>query len=226
MTRELAIEWLGTVPYDEALELQNKCVEARRAGAATDKILLLEHPPVITVGRGAKADNLLASASELTARGIAVHRVPRGGDITYHGPGQLVGYPILDLAARGERDVHRFLRRIEAVLGRALAELGVPTRTLPGCTGVFVQPGIDQPAAASPRKIASIGVGVRGWVTYHGFALNVDLDLSAFDSIIPCGLEFVEMTSIARELAEAAPTELGERTREAVIEACSAQWRR
>ncbi len=226
MTRELVIEWLGTVPYAEALELQNKCVEARRAGAEPDKILLLEHPPVITVGRGARADNLLASASELTARGIEVHRVSRGGDITYHGPGQLVGYPILDLAARGERDVHSFLRRIEAVLGRALAELGVPTRTLPGCTGVFVQPGIDQPAAASPRKIASIGVGVRGWVTYHGFALNVDLDLSAFDSIIPCGLEFVEMTSIARELAGAAPTDLGERARAAVIEACSAQWRR
>ncbi len=226
MTRELVIEWLGTVPYAEALELQNKCVEARRGGAATDKILLLEHPPVITVGRGARAENLLASASELTARGIEVHRVSRGGDITYHGPGQLVGYPILDLAARAERDVHTFLRRIEAALSHGLAELGVPTRTLPGCTGDFVQPGIDQPAAASPRKIASIGVGVRGWVTYHGFALNVDLDLSAFDSIVPCGLEFVEMTSIARELAGAAPTELGERARAAVVEACSAQWRR
>ena len=226
MTRELVIEWLGTVSYAEALELQNKCVEARRAGAATDKILLLEHPPVITVGRGAQADNLLASASELSARGIEVHRVSRGGDITYHGPGQLVGYLILDLAARGERDVHTFLRRIEAALGDALAELGVPTRTLSGCTGVFVQPGVDWPAEAPPRKIASIGVGVRGWVTYHGFALNVDLDLSAFDSIVPCGLEFVEMTSIARELAGAAPIELGERARGAVIEACAAQWRR
>ena len=102
----------------------------------------------------------------------------------------------------------------------------MPTRTLSGCTGVFVQPGVDWPAEEPPRKIASIGVGVRGWVTYHGFALNVDLDLSAFDSIVPCGLEFVEMTSIARELAGAAPIELGERARGAVIEACAAQWRR
>ncbi len=226
MTRELVVEWLGTVPYTEALELQNKCVEARRAGAATDKILLLEHPAVITVGRGARADNLLASASELEARGIEVHRISRGGDITYHGPGQLVGYPILDLAARDERDVHSFLRQIEAVLGRALAELGVPTRTLPGLTGVFVEPGSDPPAEAPPRKIASIGVGVRGWVTYHGFALNVAPDLSAFESIVPCGLDFVEMTSIARELAASAPAELGELARAAVIEACTAQWGR
>ncbi len=100
MARELAIEWLGTVPYREALELQEKCVEARRAGAAADKLLLLEHPPVITLGRGARSDTLLASASELAARGIDVHRVSRGGDITYHAPGQLVGYLILDLAAR------------------------------------------------------------------------------------------------------------------------------
>jgi lipoate-protein ligase B len=162
----------------------------------------------------------------LAARGIEVHRVSRGGDITYHGPGQLVGYLILDLAARGERDVHSFLRRIEAALGHALAELGVPTRTLSGYTGVFVQPEVGWPAEAPRRKIASIGVGVRGWVTYHGFALNVDLDLSAFDSIVPCGLEFVEMTSIARELADAAPTDLGERARGAVTEACAAQWRR
>ena len=226
MTRELVIEWLGTVCYAEALELQKKCVEARRSGAAPDKILLLEHPPVITVGRGARADNLLASVSDLKARGIEVHRVSRGGDITYHGPGQLVGYLILDLAARGERDVHSFLRRIEAALGQALAELGVPTRTLSGCTGVFVQPEVGWAAEAPPRKIASIGVGVRGWVTYHGFALNVDLDLNAFDSIVPCGLEFVEMTSIARELVDATPTELAERARAAVVEACSTQWRR
>ena len=226
MTRELVIEWLGSVPYAEALELQNKCVEARRAGAATDKILLLEHPAVITIGRGSRADNLLASASALRARGIEVHRVSRGGDITYHGPGQLVGYPILDLAAREERDVHSFLRQIEAVLGRALLALGVPNRTLSGLTGVFVQPGTDQSAEAPPRKIASIGVGVRGWVTYHGFALNVAPDLSAFDAIVPCGLEFVEMTSIASELAESASTELAERARVAVIEACTAQWSR
>ena len=225
MARELAIEWLGTVPYREALELQEKCVEARRAGAAADKLLLLEHPPVITLGRGARSDTLLASAAELAARGIDVHRVSRGGDITYHAPGQLVGYLILDLDARGERDVHAFLRSIEAMLGEALSELGVPTRTLAGYTGLFVRSGEGEPAAARPRKIASIGVGVRGWVTYHGFALNVDPDLSGFDAIVPCGLDFVEMTSIARELAGEAPTDVAARARAAVRAACANRWR-
>lgn len=225
MARELAIEWLGTVPYREALELQEKCVEARRAGAAADKLLLLEHPPVITLGRGARSDTLLASDAELAARGIEVHRVSRGGDITYHAPGQLVGYLILDLAAREERDVHAFLRSIEAMLGDALSELGVPTRTLSGYTGLFVRPGEDEPAVSRPRKIASIGVGIRGWVTYHGFALNVDPDLSGFDAIVPCGLDFVEMTSIARELAGEAPTDIAARARAAVGAACANRWR-
>jgi len=225
MASELAVEWLGTVAYPEALELQQKCVDARRAGAAPDKLLLLEHPPVITLGRGARSDTLLASSAELSARGVEVHRVSRGGDITYHAPGQLVGYLILDLAARGERDVHAFLRGIEVALADALRELGVPTRTLSGYTGVFVQAGADPSAAARPRKIASIGVGVRGWVTCHGFALNVDPDLSGFDAIVPCGLDFVEMTSIARELAACAPADLGARARAAVAAACSQRWR-
>ncbi len=225
MARELAIEWLGTVPYREALELQEKCLEARRAGAATDKLLLLEHPPVITVGRGARSDTLLASSAELAARGIEVHRVSRGGDITYHAPGQLIGYLILDLAARGERDVHVFLRSIEAALEDALADLDVPTHTLSGYTGLFVRTGENPPAAGRSRKIASIGVGVRGWVTYHGFALNVDLDLSGFDAIVPCGLDFVEMTSVARELAGAAPADLAARVRAAVGTACANRWR-
>lgn len=223
MARELAIEWLGTVPYREALELQEKCVEARRAGAAADRLLLLEHPPVITLGRGARSDTLLASDAELAARGIDVHRVSRGGDITYHAPGQLVGYLILDLAARGERDVHAFLRSIEAMLEDALSEFGVPTRTLSGYTGLFVRSGEDESAAA--RKIASIGVGVRGWVTYHGFALNVDPDLSGFDAIVPCGLDFVEMTSVARELAGAVPADLANKVRAAVCAACAKRWR-
>jgi lipoyl(octanoyl) transferase len=225
MASELAIEWLGTVPYREALELQEKSLEARRAGAATDKLLLLEHPPVITLGRGARSDTLLAGSEDLAARGIEVHRVSRGGDVTYHAPGQLVGYLILDLAARGERDVHAFLRSIEAMLEDALSELGVPTRRLSGYTGLFVQPGEDETAAARPRKIASIGVGVRGWVTYHGFALNVDPDLRGFDAIIPCGLDFVEMTSIARELAGAAQPDLAARARAAVGVACANRWR-
>jgi lipoate-protein ligase B len=181
------------VAYGEALELQLAAVEACRAGGA-DRLLLLEHPPVVTLGRSAKAENLLASRAQLAARGVEVHEIARGGDVTYHAPGQLVGYLIADLAARGARDVSRWLRDLEACLLEALAELGVPSRRIAGMTGVFVD------APGTPRKIASIGVGLKGWVTYHGFALNVSLDLAGFDDIVPCGLAGVAMTSVAREL--------------------------
>ena len=137
----------------------------------------------MTLGRSAKGEHLLVDADALAARGVAVHEVARGGDVTYHGPGQLVGYPIVDLGARDARDVHAWLRTLEELLGEALVALGVPWRRVPGWTGVFV----DAPDPR-PRKIASIGVGVRGWVTLHGFALNVDLDLAGFDAIVPCGL--------------------------------------
>ena len=240
--RELAVDWLGTVPYAEGLELQMKAVEARRADAAPDRLLLLEHPPVITLGRSARREHLRVSPDALNARGITLHEITRGGDVTYHGPGQLVGYPILDLAARGEADVHRYLRSLEAVLVEALAALGVSSRTLPGTTGVFAAAGPDDATASAakrraqrgeaerssdeqrPRKIASIGVGVRGWVTYHGFALNVTLDLAAFEAIVPCGLHDVEMTSVAAELGDAAPAGLGERAREAVADAFGRRW--
>ncbi len=220
--RELAIDWLGTVPYAEGLELQMKAVEARRADAAPDRLLLLEHPPVITLGRSARREHLRMSTDALNARGITLHEISRGGDVTYHGPGQLVGYPILDLAARGEADVHRYLRSLEAVLVEALAALGVSSRMLPGTTGVFAAAGPER--SQRPRKIASIGVGVRGWVTYHGFALNVTLDLAAFEVIVPCGLHDVEMTSVAAELGDAAPAGLGERAREAVADAFGRRW--
>ncbi len=220
--RELVIDWLGTVPYAEGLELQMKAVEARRADTAPDRLLLLEHPPVITLGRRARREHLRMSPDALNARGITLHEISRGGDVTYHGPGQLVGYPILDLAARGEADVHRYLRSLEAVLVEALAALGVSSRTLPGTTGVFAAAGPER--SQRPRKIASIGVGVRGWVTYHGFALNVTLDLAAFEVIVPCGLHDVEMTSVAAELGDAAPAGLGERAREAVADAFGRRW--
>ncbi len=207
----LVVEWLGRVPYAEALALQERCAEDRRAGRVPDRILLLEHQPVVTLGRGAREENLLRSRAELRARGIEVFAIARGGDVTWHGPGQLVGYPILDLAARGRRDVHRYLRELEAALREALARLGVAAGTLAGTTGVFAGGG-----AGRPRKLASIGVGVRGWVTRHGFALNVDPDLSGFDSIVPCGLSHVEMTSVARELGPARPPDLWERSRDAV----------
>lgn len=209
---ELAVEWLGTVPYAEALSLQQQLLEARRKGACADRLLLLEHPPVITLGRAADEAHLLVDRAELAARGVEVHRVSRGGDVTYHAPGQIVGYAIVDLAARGSRDVHRFLRLHEEALIDALAGLGVAAARVPGMTGVFVA------GAEPPRKIASIGIGLRGWVSWHGFALNVDPDLAGFEAIVPCGLRGVEMTSVARELGGAPPGLLG-RAREALGEA-------
>ncbi len=217
---DLEIRRLGRVDYADALELQQRCVAERRAGDGPDTLLLLEHPPVLTLGRGASERHVLAGPDELAARGIRLHRVSRGGDVTYHGPGQLVGYLVVDLAARGERDVVAFLRAMESALGRALDTLGVAWRTLPGMTGVFA----GAPPHDPPRKLASIGVGVRGWVTYHGFALNVDLDPRDFDAIVPCGLAGVRMTSLARELGEGAPSDLAERARDAVSEAFAARW--
>jgi lipoyl(octanoyl) transferase len=194
----LAIEWLGRVGYAESLVLQERALEARRAGEAGDRLLLLEHPPVVTLGRSADRENLLLSAEILARQGIELHEVRRGGDVTYHAPGQLVGYLIADLKARGRPDVHAFLRDLEQALIDALAELGVKGRRSPGRTGVFV----DDPegGAVRDRKIASIGIGVRRWITCHGFALNVTVDLAGFDAIVPCGLADVEMTSVAREL--------------------------
>jgi len=213
MPPELAVEWLGSVPYPEALERQRKCVEGVRTGAGGEVLLLLEHPPVVTLGRSARPDHLLESRESLAARGVEVHAVGRGGDVTWHGPGQLVGYLVVDLAARGRPDVHRFLRDLEAGLVEALAELGVAAGSIPGMTGVFAEP------SEPPRKLASIGVGLRGWVTCHGFALNVDPDLAGFDAIVPCGLRGVEMSSLARELGAAAPVDLAERARAAVARA-------
>lgn len=195
MACALETSWLGTVAYDTALERQLVAVEARRAGGP-DRLLLLEHPPVITLGRSAKPENLLAPRDRLAARGVVVHEIARGGDVTYHAPGQLVGYVVADLAARGAPDVSQWLRGIESGLIGALGALGVPSRRIAGMTGVFV----DDAASPTPRKIASIGVGLKGWITYHGFALNVTLDLAGFDDIVPCGLSGVTMTSVAREL--------------------------
>jgi lipoate-protein ligase B len=180
------------VPYAAALARQLAAIEARRAGGA-DRLLLLEHPAVVTLGRRSKPEHLVTPRAELAARGIEVHEIARGGDVTWHGPGQLVGYLVVDLAARGAKDVVRWLRTIETTLIRALAELGVPGRSVEDMTGVFVD------APGRPRKVASIGVGLKSWVTYHGFALNVTPDLGGFGDIVPCGLQGVTMTSVARE---------------------------
>ena len=192
----LEIEWLGCVAFDDARILQEETVRQRRAGECGDRLLLLEHPPVVTLGRGSHAENVLLSPSELKARGIDCFEVARGGDVTYHAPGQLVGYLVVDLAARSRPDVGRFLRGIEGTLIAALSDLDVLARRIPGRTGVFAgraaTPGPD-------RKIASIGIGLRGWVSWHGFALNVGIDLAGFGCIVPCGLADVQMTSIEVE---------------------------
>jgi lipoate-protein ligase B len=218
----LVVERLGRIPYREALARQAAALEARRRGEAPDRLLLLEHPPVVTLGRGARPESLRVPAAELERRGIEVCEAARGGDVTYHGPGQLVGYLIVSLAgaAPASPDVHAHLRGIEAALADALRRLGVAPRAIPGWTGVFV----DDPAPGLPRKIASIGVGVRHWVTWHGFALNVDVDLAGFDPIVPCGLRGVAMTSLARELGPAAPPDLPARAQAAVADAIVQRW--
>ena len=191
----LRVDWLGRVDYAAGLELQAKAVEARQSGASGDRLMLLEHPPVVTLGRAAHESNLLLSREALASQGIAVHEVPRGGDVTYHAPGQLVGYLVADLHARGERDLHFFLRRMESALIEGLAGLGLRARSVSGRTGVFMEAGAGEQGFPE-RKIASIGVGVRRWVTFHGFALNVDPDLSWFRRINPCGLGAEVMTSM------------------------------
>jgi len=211
------VEWLGTVPYGEALELQQKRVEALRAGAGPECLLLLEHPPVITLGRGGNLENVLAPAAALETAGIPVHRVSRGGDVTFHGPGQLVGYLVLDLARRGAPDAGQHLRSIEEALIESLGRVGLAAHARTGWTGVFAGPGSAAGGEQGrPRKIASIGVGLRGWITWHGFALNVTTDLEAFRAIVPCGLREVVMTSLAAELGAAAPSDLEVRARKVV----------
>jgi len=210
----LQVEWLGRVEYCQGLAIQEEALNDRQRGARGDRLLLLEHPPVITLGRNARPENLLLSPEELAAGGVGVHSVARGGDITYHAPGQLVGYLVVDLEDRGQRDLHRFLRRVESALIEALGELGIGGAAVPGRTGVFVAASTTGPEGPA-RKIASIGVGVRRWVTFHGFALNVSLELSGFEAIVPCGLRDVEMTSVAREL-EIGPLGLDVRVRHEV----------
>ena len=181
---------LGTVPYGNALALQRAVARARIAGEVSEDVLLLvEHPPVVTLGRSTKTTSLPLSADAIRARGVELHEVERGGDVTFHGPGQLVGYPIVDLK-RHKKDLHWYLRQVEQALIDALATFGIAGGRVEKYTGVWV----------GARKIASIGVHARDWVTWHGFALNVTTSLSYFDLIVPCGIHGVEMTSVAREL--------------------------
>ncbi len=198
----MRVEWWGRLGYREGLALQEAALEERRRPGGADRLLLLEHPEVITRGRSSHDDHVIASASQLEQEGIPVVEARRGGDVSYHAPGQLVGYFIHDLKSQGDVDLHAHLRAIEAALIDALAQLGVPCERVPGRTGVFVSASAAATAGPMPpqrRKIASIGIGVRHWITYHGFALNVSVDLAGFDRIVPCGLHDVVMTSLAAE---------------------------
>lgn len=188
--RSLNVQHLGLVAYGEALSLQSSLVAKRRAGEIPDQLLLLEHPHVITMGTASSADHILVTDADRALLGIDLFESGRGGDVTYHGPGQLVGYPILDL--KPERcDLHRYVRDIEEALIGALRGFDLKCSRKPGLTGVWLK----------EEKIAAIGVRVSsGWITSHGFALNVNTELQFFDSIIPCGIRDHGVTSMKRAL--------------------------
>lgn len=185
---------LGLVPYQTALDLQAQLVEQRKAEQIPDQLILLQHPPVITLGVKARDDrtNVLVDSDELARHGVELHETGRGGDVTFHGPGQLVGYPILDLNP-DRRDVHRYVRDLEDVLIQVAASFGIVAGRQAGLTGAWV--GND--------KLAAIGVRIARWVTSHGFALNVGTDLSQFDLIVPCGIRDKGVTSLERLLGRA-----------------------
>jgi lipoate-protein ligase B len=200
--------WLGRTDYARALELQSRACDLKKRGFAEDILLLLEHPPTVTLGRNGDWHHLLVSDETLRARGIARYATDRGGDITFHGPGQLVGYPILQLD-RSERDVHRLMRNLEESLIRLLSAYGIEAGREDGLTGVWTDKG----------KIAALGIHISRWITHHGFALNVNTNLSYFDLIVPCGIAgkavasmdaFLKRAPDLKEVAEAYATEFGE----------------
>jgi len=205
--RRVRVIEAGRIPYHQALDWQRGLAQARIDGRLEeDLLLLLEHPPVVTLGRTAPG----GGAHVLRPEGVDVVEVERGGDVTFHGPGQLVGYPILDLRGPPYRqDLHWYLRTLEETLIAALAELGIPAERRTGYTGVWTGGG--------RRKIASIGVHVKQWITWHGFALNVTTDLSEFERIVPCGIEGVEMTSIEREATAPVAEDLWAHALDAVV---------
>ena len=194
--RALQVEYLGRRAYGEVLELQRAVAADRIAGSRPDTLLLVEHEPVVTLGRSTKREHLLLSEQALAARGVELFDIERGGDVTFHGPGQLVGYPIFDLQQH-KPDLHWYLRQVEQALIDTLATYDITGQRVEKYTGVWVD----------DRKIASIGVHARSWVTWHGFALNVSTDLSYFDMMVPCGIPQVTMTSISRELGRAVSLE-------------------
>ncbi len=220
----ISLVQLGAVDYASGLRLQQQLVDLRKAEKIGDVLLLLEHKPVVTLGRNARAANVVASPELLAQRGVELFECDRGGDVTFHGPGQIVGYPIFDLRGFATPDGKRktlgaveFVRRLEEVLIRTCADFAIPTKRLPGLTGVWTNAGSDSahvgtaasavrrseaslPSDAAEAKIAAIGVHISRFVTSHGFALNVNPDLSFFDLIIPCGIAAKPVTSMQQEL--------------------------
>ena len=203
MAGPLLIRWLGRVGYVEALAMQQRLVASRRSGGGPDTLLLLEHPPVVTLGRRGDPGHVLLDEEQLRQRGIELHETGRGGDVTFHGPGQLVGYPIVKLPP-DRRDAHRYLRDLEQALIDTAGSYGVSATRLQGLTGVWV----------GDEKLAAIGVRLNtGWITSHGFALNVSVDLESFESIVPCGIAGRGVTSLAKLLGTApAVREVADRT--------------
>jgi lipoyl(octanoyl) transferase len=199
---------LGLVPYADALKLQEELVERRKRGEIGDVLLLLEHPPVITLGRNSKTENILLSKEELKRRGIELFEINRGGDVTYHGPGQLVGYPIFDLRGfSGSDGKHKtlypveFMRKLEEVIIRTCAEYGVVTQRVKGLTGVWTRPIAGVTTSKEAAKLCAMGIHISRGVTSHGFALNVSTDLKGFENIVPCGISDKPVTSLNREVA-------------------------
>ncbi|HEY3886760.1 MAG TPA: lipoyl(octanoyl) transferase LipB [Vicinamibacterales bacterium] len=195
-SRPLDVRRIGAIPYKDALALQAGLVEERKQGSIADQLLLLEHPPVVTLGVRNRSDrsHVLESQESLASRGVELFEAGRGGDVTFHGPGQLVGYPILDL--KPDRcDVHRYVRDLEEVLIRTAAEFDISAGRIPGLTGIWVR----------NEKLAAIGVRISRWVTSHGFAINVSTDLSGFELIVPCGIADKGVTSMRRLLGRPVP---------------------
>ncbi len=194
----LDVRRLGRLSYDEGLKLQAELVEQRRAGSIPDTLLLLEHPPVITLGVKTRIGpkHIVATPEQLSDEGVTVHETGRGGDVTYHGPGQLVGYPILDLAAPHDprKDVHYYVRDIEEVLIQTAASFGIAAKRVTGLTGVWAGP------EGREEKLAAIGIRISRWITSHGFALNVSTNLNHFNLIVPCGIVDRGVTSLEKLL--------------------------
>jgi lipoyl(octanoyl) transferase len=194
----LTVYRLGQVEYADGLTLMKRFEDARRQGLIGDSLLLLEHPPVLTLGRGAKRENILASDEQLAREGVDVFETNRGGDVTYHGPGQIVGYPIF-LLPKERHDVRRYVRDVERCIIQTLAGYGLEARTIPKWPGVW----LGQEGAPDTRKIAAIGVHISRWLTTHGFALNVNTHLPHFELIVPCGIREAGVTSMRSELGRA-----------------------